>query len=68
VKEGETPQRIAAYDAGTGQRLWDAELQDDAGDPEAIVTDGERVYVSHWTWLEVFRADNGEKIGSIGRW
>ena len=68
VKEGETPQRIAAFDAGTGQRLWDAELQDDAGDPEAIVTDGERVYVSHWTWLEVFRADNGEKIGSIGRW
>jgi outer membrane protein assembly factor BamB len=68
LKDGETPNRVSAFDAGTGARIWDATLPDDAGDVEAIVADGTRVYVSTWTWLRVLDVSSGELLYTVGRW
>ena len=45
LRDGDTPAKIAAFEAATGRRLWDAPLTDDTGDPSAIVSDGPRAYV-----------------------
>ena len=68
LEDGDTPNRVSAFDAATGARLWDATLPDDAGDVEAIVSDGVRVYVSTWTWLRVLDVSSGELLYTVGRW
>lgn len=63
--DGETPTHLACLDAATGKPLWDVTLVGDVGDVSAIVIDGAYVYVSRWTWLQIFTID-GAEVTTIG--
>lgn len=64
--------RLAALDAGSGNTLWDVELprsrRGDGSAPEGLVVSASRVYVPHWTWLDVFDVRTGALVGTVGVW
>ncbi len=62
--------QIAALETATGRRIWDSPLSHLAKGAMAteIVATPTRVYVPHWTWLEVFDASNGALVGTVGIW
>ncbi|HOX44144.1 MAG TPA: PQQ-binding-like beta-propeller repeat protein [Myxococcota bacterium] len=61
---------LAAFDAASGQRVWDVVLSDSASlsGPGGIASDGTRVYVSQWTWLRVLSLADGAQETVLGRW
>jgi hypothetical protein len=62
--------RVAMLDAKTGEVRWDVVLprSESGSEPRAIRVTARRVYVPHWTWLDVFDAQSGAHLGTIGRW
>jgi outer membrane protein assembly factor BamB len=61
---------VIALDAATGARLLDARLPhtNDATTIGPIVVSAARIYVPHWTWLDVLDGSTGKVLGSIGVW
>lgn len=62
--------KLIALDAKTGAQLWDTEIprsKDGSEAREMLVTNA-RVYLPHWTWLDVFDAKTGAVIGTVGVW
>jgi hypothetical protein len=59
---------ITAFDARSGQRLWDVTLQPLIGidTPEGLSMSAARVYVMRTSSLEVYDAKTGALVGSIG--
>jgi hypothetical protein len=60
--------RIIAVDAQSGTTRWDVILPDTTGSaPEEIVVGRDRVYVPHWTRLDIFDRKSGAVVGTVGR-
>lgn len=62
--------RISAIDARSGAALWEVPLprsKDGSLSDELTISDA-RVYVPHWTWLDVFDAKTGKLVGTVGIW
>ncbi|MCP3141934.1 hypothetical protein [Pyxidicoccus xibeiensis] len=57
-------------DARTGAIRWDVPIprSKEATGPSALWVHGGRVYVPHWAWLDVFDAETGNLVGTLGRW
>ncbi|WP_120531498.1 hypothetical protein, partial [Corallococcus sp. CA047B] len=62
--------RLVRRDLRTGVVVWDVAIprSKDGSAPDAVWAQGQRVYVPHWTWMDVFEADTGSLVGTIGRW
>lgn len=62
--------RLVALDVETGARLWDVQVprSTEGSGPWAITATATRVYVPHWTWLDVLDATNGKLVGTVGKW
>ncbi len=62
--------RLAALDARTGNALWDVEIPRSKDGSQAfdLRITATRVYLPHWTWLDVFDAKTGTVIGTVGKW
>ena len=41
---------------------------EDGSGPIWILPSSARLYVPHWTWLDVFDARNGAALGTVGMW
>jgi PQQ-like domain len=61
---------LAAIDARTGNPLWETEIPHSKQGIEAsrMTITPTRVYLPHWTWLDVFDARTGSVVGTVGRW
>jgi hypothetical protein len=62
--------RLASFDAKSGKRQWDVAIPRSAegSGPRGITASATRVYVPHWTWLDVFDIATGNVLGTIGIW
>jgi outer membrane protein assembly factor BamB len=62
--------RLMALDAATGERRWDVAIPcgGEGNGPRGITATETRVYVPHWTWLDVFELSTGKHVGTVGRW
>jgi len=61
--------RIAAFSMTDGRRLWDEPVpESDTGDVSEVVAVGDRLLVSHWTYLRVYDRATGVLRYTIGRW
>jgi hypothetical protein len=60
---------FTAFDARSGQRLWDTELQPQVGveNPEGFTLSPTRLYVMRTTSLEVYDAKSGTLVGTVGQ-
>lgn len=60
--------RVIAVDAANGVTRWDVVLPhaDTGSAPEMIVAGARRVYVPHWSWLDVLDSATGAVIGTVG--
>jgi PQQ-like domain len=61
---------LLVIDAATGARQADVSLPNtiSADMPGEIVVSGARVYVPHWTWLDVVDLHAGTLVGTVGIW
>lgn len=63
------PAHLVTVDAASGQRLKDVVIpRGTVSEPETIEVSDTRVYVAHWTWLDIFDASSSEHIGTVGKW
>jgi PQQ-like domain len=62
--------RLVSFDARSGARRWDVEVpRGSAGSGvEGLTATATRVYVPHWTWIDVFEAGSGKLLGTVGIW
>lgn len=62
--------RLVSLDAKSGARRWDVAVpRSESGSGVAGLTaTSTRVYVPHWTWLDVFDAASGKHLGTVGVW
>jgi hypothetical protein len=62
--------RLAAIDAATGTTRWDVVVprSESGSGPDLMVITSSRVYLPHWTWLDVFDVATGKVLATIGRW
>jgi PQQ-like domain len=60
---------FTAFDARSGQRLWDTELQSAIGveNPEGFSLSADRVYVMRSSSIEVYDAKTGTLVGTVGQ-
>jgi outer membrane protein assembly factor BamB len=61
---------LVAINAGTGARLWETPIprSGEGSGPRGITATPTRIYVPHWTWLDVFESDGGKLVGTVGVW
>ena len=61
--------RLTAFDARSGQRAWDIELQPIVGvdHPEGFSLSADRVYVMRTSSVEVYDAKTGTLVGVVGQ-
>lgn len=61
---------LVAFDARTGARTWDVVIprSESGSDPDEMVVTPKRIYVPHWTWLDVFETGTGKHVGTVGMW
>jgi PQQ-like domain len=59
---------FAAFDAHSGQRLWDIALQSGIGtdDSEGFSLSASRVYIMRSSSLEIYDAKTGASVGTVG--
>jgi outer membrane protein assembly factor BamB len=64
------PRHVVAVDVASGRVLWDAAIpkSDQGSGPQDLFGTATRLYVPHWTWLDVFDAATGRVIGTVGVW
>ncbi len=62
--------RLVALDATTGNTVYDVEIPrtESGSGPSDMLLTAARVYVPHWTWLDIFETASGEHLGTIGIW
>jgi hypothetical protein len=62
--------RLAALDARTGAELWETEIprSKDGSAADVMLITASRVYLPHWTWLDIFDVKTGKVIGTVGQW
>ncbi len=62
--------RLLALDARTGSELWDVAVPntDSVAEADEIAISSTRVYLPHWTWLEMFDAGTGAHLATLGAW
>ena len=62
--------KLIALDGKTGAQLWDTEIPNskDGSEADQMLVTATRVYLPHWTWLNVFDAKTGAVIGTVGVW
>lgn len=61
--------RVVGIDAATGGTLWESGApRSDGSAPTTLTVGRERVYLPHWTWLDVFDRATGEHLRTVGRW
>lgn len=61
--------RVVGIDATSGQTLWESSPPRSQGSAPDVLTVGrDRVYVPHWTWLDVFDRATGAHVRTLGRW
>ncbi len=62
--------KLAALDARTGSELWETEIprSKDGSEADEMLITATRVYLPHWTWLDIFDAKSGAVIGTVGKW
>ena len=61
---------LCALDAKSGSPLWQTEVphSKDGSSARTLKITPTRVYLPHWTYLDVFDARSGRVIGTIGKW
>jgi hypothetical protein len=61
---------LVALDAATGDTAWDVVIprSEDGSEAQFMTVTDRRVYLPHWTWLEVFDAPTGKHLGTVGIW
>ncbi len=61
---------VTAFEASSGKRLLDFKVPrgEDGSGPEEIIVTAARIYVPHWTWLDVFDAKDGHHLETVGMW
>jgi len=61
---------LVAIDLVTGKRRWDTFLprSESGSDANWLTATQSRVYVPHWTWLDIFDAASGKHLGTVGMW
>jgi hypothetical protein len=62
--------RLQAVDASDGRKLWDVEVPRSESGSEASLmrVTKTRVYLPHWTWLDVFDVKDGKELATVGIW
>lgn len=62
--------QLVRRDARTGVATWDVPIprSKDGSSPSSIWKHGDRLYVPHWMWLDVFDAKTGNLLGTLGTW
>jgi outer membrane protein assembly factor BamB len=62
--------RLMAVDVKTGKVLWDVAVPntDHVATASDMAITPTRVYLPHWTWLDVFDVKNGAHITTLGAW
>ncbi len=62
--------KLAALDAHTGAELWETEIprSKDGSQADQMLITATRVYLPHWTWLDIFDVKTGKVIGTVGQW
>jgi hypothetical protein len=62
--------QLCALDAKSGSPLWQTEVphSKDGSSARTMKITQTRVYLPHWTYLDVFDARSGRVIGTIGKW
>jgi hypothetical protein len=62
--------RLVAFDAKTGGRIFDVPIprSESGSDANFITVTATRIYVPHWTWLDIFDAKTGAYMQTIGMW
>jgi hypothetical protein len=71
LKTSDDGERLVARDVERGAVLWDVAIPHSgevSSGPRLIAADDSRVFVAHWTWLEVFALKSGEHLYTVGRW
>lgn len=61
--------RLACLDVATGRSLWEVPVPNsDSGTMGPVVLSDRQVFLSHWTWLDVFDLGTGAHRMTIGVW
>jgi outer membrane protein assembly factor BamB/DNA-directed RNA polymerase subunit RPC12/RpoP len=63
--------RLIAITVADGRTLWDVLVPhstEGGSAADTIVLSDTRIYLPHWTWLDVFDRETGASLGTIGRW
>ena len=61
--------RLACLDVGTGRSLWEVPIPgSDSGTMGPVVLSDRQVFLSHWTWLDIFDLGTGAHRMTIGVW
>ena len=62
--------QLAAIDAATGTTRWQVPIpRADTGSAAGAMTISEqRIYLPHFTWLDIFDRASGKHLATIGRW
>ncbi len=61
--------RVIGIDVATGQTLWESSTPRSQSIFPSVITVGrDRVYVPHFTWLDVFDRATGAHVRTMGRW
>lgn len=62
--------RLVRLDGATGATRYDVAVprSGDGSGPDGYTISDTRVYVPHWTWLDVFDLETGAHQGTVGRW
>ncbi len=63
--------RLSGRDLESGKLLWDVQIPHStevSADPSRLTADDTKIYIPHWTWLEVMDLHSGEHLYTIGRW
>ncbi|MCK9459070.1 MAG: PQQ-binding-like beta-propeller repeat protein [Proteobacteria bacterium] len=61
--------RLACLEVASGRSLWDVPIPNaSSGSMGKVVASDRQVFLSHWTWLDVFDLGTGQHRMTIGVW
>ncbi|CAN5141524.1 hypothetical protein BH09MYX1_BH09MYX1_32800 [soil metagenome] len=62
--------RLTALDPKTGAILWDVAVPntDSVAEASQVTITKTRVYLPHWTWLDVYDVKSGAHVATLGEW
>ena len=67
---GQQGSRLVSLDAKSGARLWEVAVtrSESGSGVDGLAATATRVYVPHWTWLDIHDAGSGKRLGTVGVW